>query len=63
MAAKPEEYGPRAGVLAPLPSAERGVAVVTAASPDGKLNVYCNGTNVVVRDIDVRALPRLQRAA
>jgi hypothetical protein len=52
-AANPESYGPRPGVLAPLPAAERGVAVVTSASPDGKCFVYCNGTNVIVRDIDV----------
>jgi len=50
---KPEDYGPRSGVIAPLPLAERGIAVVTSASPDGKLFIYCNGTNVVVRSMDV----------
>lgn len=54
MAAKPEEYGPKAGVLAPLPACERGVATVTGASPDGKLFIYSNGSNVVIRDMDVR---------
>ena len=50
------EYGPRAGVLAPLPSCERGVAAVTAVSPDGKLLIYCNGANVVVRELARPAL-------
>jgi hypothetical protein len=51
--AKPEDYGPRAGIIAPLPMGERGIAMVTSASPDGKLLIYCNGTNVVVRSMDV----------
>jgi hypothetical protein len=46
-----DEYGPRAGLLVPLPSAERGVAVVTSASPDGRFFLYVNGTNVIVRDL------------
>jgi WD40 repeat protein len=50
------DFGPRAGVLAPLPSCERGVAAVTACSPDGALLVYCNGSNVVVRDLSRPAL-------
>ena len=47
----PVPYGPRAGVLAPLPSCERGVAAVTSCSPDGALLLYCNGSNVVVREL------------
>lgn len=50
---KPEDYGPRAGIISPLPMGERGIAIVTGASPDGKLFIYCNGTNVVVRSMDV----------
>lgn len=50
-AAAAADFGPRAGVLAPLPSCERGVATVTAASPDGRLFIYCNGSNVVVREL------------
>ena len=50
-AAGAADFGPRAGVLAPLPSCERGVAAVTAASPDGALLIYCNGSNVIVRDL------------
>jgi hypothetical protein len=53
-AADPETYGPRPGIIAPLPSAERGVAVVTATSPCGRYFLYANGTNVVVRDLHVR---------
>jgi hypothetical protein len=49
----PSEYGPRPGLLVPQPAAERGVAVVTSASPDGKYFVYCNGTNVIVRSVQV----------
>lgn len=56
MAAPPNDaaYGPAVGLLAPLPAAERGVAVVTSASADGRYLVYCNGTNVIVRDLQVR---------
>ena len=46
-------YGPKEGIIAPLPLAERGVAVVTAASADGRYFLYANGTNVVVRDLEV----------
>ena len=49
----PQTYGPRPGIIAPLPLAERGVAVVTSVSADGKYIIYCNGTNVVVRDLQV----------
>ena len=49
--ATPATYGPKAGVLAPLPACERGVATVTSCSPDGKLFIYCNGSNVIIRDI------------
>ena len=52
----PAVYGPRAGLLVPLPSVERGVPVVTSASPDGRFFLYTNGTNVIVRDV---ADPRL----
>jgi hypothetical protein len=34
------------------------VAVVTASSPDGNLIIYCNGTNVVIRPIEVRDAAR-----
>ncbi len=37
-------------MIVPLPAAERGVSVVTSASPCGKYLIYCNGTNVIVRD-------------
>ena len=50
-AADASKYGPRAGLLVPLPSAERGVAVITSASPCGRFFLYCNGTNVIVRDV------------
>ncbi len=50
-AADASSYEPRAGLIAPLPSAERGFAVVTSASPDGRFLLYANGTNVVVRDL------------
>jgi hypothetical protein len=56
MAADAATYGPREGLLAPLPAAERGVAVVLGASPDGKYLVYGSGTSVVVRSIDDPAL-------
>ena len=49
-------YGPRAGLIAPLPLAERGVAVVTSCSPDGTLFLYCNGSNVIARSIANPAL-------
>ena len=52
-AAKVEEYGPQPGFLVPLPLVERGVSVVTAASPDGAFFLYCNGTNVIVRSLEV----------
>ena len=48
------EYGPRAGVLAPFPAAERGVAVVMSVSPDGEFLAYPNGSTVVVRSVKVR---------
>jgi uncharacterized protein with WD repeat len=52
MSASPsvESYGPRLNTLVPLPAGERGVAIVTAGSPCGKFLIYCNGTNVIVRD-------------
>ena len=46
------EYGPRSGVIAPLPPCERGVAFVLGASADGKYLVYGNLSNVVVRSIE-----------
>lgn len=49
----PDLYGPRPGVIAPLPLGERGVAIVTAASPNGQYFIYSNGTNVIVRDVEV----------
>lgn len=52
MASNPE-YGPRAGLIVPQPSVERGVAAVLGVSPDGKLLAYGNGTNVIVRSIEV----------
>lgn len=55
-AATEAEYGPRAGILAGLPTLERGVAGVTSASPDGKFFIYCNGTTVVVRSVEVCTL-------
>jgi hypothetical protein len=45
-----ESYGPRPNMLVPQPAAERGVAVVTSASPCGRFFLYCNGQNVIVRD-------------
>ena len=45
-----ESYGPRLNTLVPLPAGERGVAIVTAGSPCGRFLIYCNGTNVIVRD-------------
>ena len=53
----------RCAGLAPLPTAERGVAVVTSASPDGKLIIYANGTNVIVRDLEVRGRAHAPRRA
>lgn len=50
----PEQYGPKKGVISPLPAAERGVAVVMHHSPDGKYICYPNGSNVVVRSLEVR---------
>ncbi len=50
------EYGPRAGILAPLPAAERGVASVLAVSPDGEYLAYAAGANVVVRSVKVSVL-------
>ena len=44
-------YGPRLGTLVPLPYGERGVAIVTAASPCGRYFLYANGTNVIIRDL------------
>lgn len=44
-------YGPRAGILAPSPAVERGVAVVLHTSPDGRYLAYANGTSVVVRSV------------
>ncbi len=44
-------YGPRPNLIAPLPSVERGVAVVTSSSPCGRFIIYVNGTNVIIRDI------------
>ena len=55
--AKPEEYGPRPGLLVPQPSVERGVSVVLGASPDGKFIAYGSGTNVIVRSVEVRGRP------
>ena len=52
----PASYGPRAGLLVPLPLAERGVSVITSASPDGSLLIYANGSNVIVRDLANPAL-------
>ena len=45
-----EAYGPRLNTLVPLPAGERGVAIVTSASPCGRYLIYCNGSNVIVRD-------------
>ena len=50
-AAKPEEYGPRAGFLALQPAVERGVAVVLGTSPDGLYLAYGNGSSVIVRSL------------
>ena len=44
------EYGPHANLIAPLPGGERGVSIVTSASPCGRYFIYCNGQNVIVRD-------------
>ncbi len=52
------EYGPRPGVLAPLPMAARGVASVLHTSADGKYIAYGNETNVIVRSIEVGSLTR-----
>lgn len=48
------EYGPAAGIIAPLPAAERGVAVPLGVSPDGEFLAYGNQTNVIVRSVKVR---------
>ena len=50
---KESEYGPRPGILVPLPQLERGVAGVTSSSPDGKFFIYSNGTSVIVRSLEV----------
>jgi WD40 repeat protein len=54
--ADPALYGPRAGVLAPVGAAERGVASVLAASPCGQWLAYGSGPNVVVRSVADPAL-------
>lgn len=50
-AARPEEYGPRPGVLFPQPATNRGFATVLSCSADGQYLIYANGTNVVIRSI------------
>jgi hypothetical protein len=52
----PSTYGPRAGIITPMPLAERGVPVITSCSPDGALFIYSNGSNVIVRDLANPAL-------
>ncbi len=49
-------YGPRAGLLVPLPPCERGLALVLGSSADGKLMCYGSTTNVVIRSTEVRSL-------
>ena len=52
----PSTYGPTAGIITPMPLAERGVPVITSNSPDGALLIYANGSNVIVRDLANPAL-------
>ena len=63
-AAKPEEYGPRPGYLVPNPAVERGVAVVLSTSPCGTYLAYGNGSNVIIRSIEVfqSVKPKLHRS-
>lgn len=49
-------YGPRTGLLAPLPPCERGVPLVLSASADGKLLCYGSTTNVVIRSTESPSL-------
>lgn len=53
MAATTAEYAPQHGTIAPNPFAERGVASIVDASPDGENLIYGNGSNVIVRSISV----------
>ena len=53
--AGPDKYGPQAGIISPMPLAERGVAAILSASPDGQFIAYANGPNVIVRSLVVRA--------
>ncbi len=47
-----DTYGPRLNTLVPLPSGDRGVAIVTSASPCGRFLLYCNGSNVIARSTE-----------
>lgn len=51
-AAAAAEFGPRAGVIAPLPPCERGVALVLSASADGQYLAYGSSTNVIIRSVE-----------
>jgi hypothetical protein len=51
----PAKYGPREGFLAPCPRVTRGEPTVLDVSPDGNYLAYCNATNVIVRELSVRA--------
>jgi WD40 repeat protein len=44
------------GLIAPQPLVTRGVAGVISTSADGSLLIYTNGTNVVIRSVEVRCL-------
>jgi WD40 repeat protein len=45
-------YGTKGGLIVPQPSTSRGEPTVIDVSPNGQHIIYCNSTNVIVRDID-----------
>jgi WD repeat-containing protein 1 (actin-interacting protein 1) len=47
------KWGTHGGLLVPNPRTTRGEPTVIDSSKDGKYVIYCNGSTVIVRDVEV----------